>query len=257
MFRTSSAISVIVALTATVFFSACGDDGDDAPALGEEAAEAVAAAPAAAGGGEAPAIEEEPDPCAVLTEAMVRTTFEVPAETAIANPAPLNDVRRMCQYRWDKPNRDELQLEIRQRMQENTEEMARRMRSGEESPARQAQNLINSALDLPRLENAVTLNYGPTFADADAARVGFEQATTRLQEGIRQPVKTKNIDQEVVFQADTEVVEGIGDAARALPRLNQLAVLDGARILYIVVEMDLDRAANIEHCKRLARLILR
>ncbi len=254
MFKTRVAILVALATVlslAAVFSSACGDDGDDTSALSEEAAEAVSAAAPAAGGGEAPATEGEPDPCAALTEAMVRATFEVAAETAIANPPPRNNVRRMCKYEWDKPNREEIQEQIRERMQENMQKMARRMRNGES-----AQGLLDSVMDMPRLESAVTLNFGPTFADADAARAGFEQAMTRLQEGIRQPVKTKNIDQEVVFQADTEVVEGIGDAARALPRLNQLAVLDGDRILYIVVEIETDRAANIEHCKRLARAIL-
>jgi len=254
MFKPHSAISVALASVLSlgaVFSAACGDDSEDTSALSEEAAEVVAAAAPAAGGAEAPATEGEPDPCAALTEAMVRATFEVAAETAIANPPPLNNVRRMCKYEWEKPNRDEIRQQMIDRAQERAREMSRRMQNGEA-----AQGLLDGVMDMPRMENAVTLNFGPSFANADAARAGFEQAMTRLQEGIRQPVKTKNIDQEVVFQADTEVVEGIGDAARALPRLNQLAVLDGDRILYIVVEIESDRAANIEHCKRLARAIL-
>ena len=244
-------IQWIIVVCATWAAVACGDDELEptpAEAIQEQVAEAQQAVAEAA---EAAEPEGEPDPCETLTEAIVRSTFQVPADTAIARPDSTVTVRRICTYTWRKPNAEELEAQIKAMQQERIREMMRQVRRG-----KVAQGLLDAA-QMPSVEARVSLNFGPTFETEEAARAGFAAMVERMEQGISRRVQTKNVDQEVTFRASFTEVEGVGDQASWAPRMKQLAVLDGTRILYINVDLELEVEDNLDHAKRLAAAILR
>lgn len=247
------------ALILVALLSACGDDDTDTAAPGATA-EPAAAEPTA----EAPEQDEEPDPCALLTEAVIRSTFEVPEGTTIDHPPSRNPVRPVCTYSWEKPNAEEIRAEIQQQQQDRVREMMKQARRG-----KMGQGMLDMAMDMPKMSNRVSLNYGDASETPEEARSKFDSAMRMMQRGMTQRVEvdedmpgtTKAVrdrvdGQEITFQADSTPVEGLGDDARWLPRMNELAVLDGNEILFLTVEMDTDRDVNLEQAKRLAEALL-
>jgi hypothetical protein len=253
---------MIASLVVALF--GCGDDDDDeATALPTE--QAVAAAEEAVGETVDVNGEGEPDPCALLTDEVVRSALDVPEAVTLEQRSSLPVARPYCSYTWDKPNAAEIQQEIQRIQQERVQEMMQKMRSG-----KQVQAFADLGMELPSTSNRVALNFAPPSESADQARAMFESGMALLQDGITQTVDVdqntegvpeqarREIDgQEVTIQADLEEVEGIGDDARWAPRLNQLSVLDGTRILHLTVEMDVDRSVNLEKAKTLMGALLR
>ncbi len=250
-------------LTSLLLLAACGDDDDATPENPVE--EAVAAAEETLGE-EIEEVEEgeEPDPCALLTESVIRTTFEVPEDTPVEQQPSIQQIRPMCTYSWDKPDAEEIRARVKQIQQERVQEMFRKMRRG-----KQAQAITDLAMDLPSESNRVSLNFSPPPRTAARARAMFFAAMATLEGGVRHTIEVEEgtegvservrqeVDgQEIEFQADLEEVEGIGDEARWIPRLNQLAVLNGDQILYLTVEMDVDRSVNRDEAKTLMAALL-
>jgi len=248
IFRPS--LMILAAGAHLVLVSACGDDAADGTP-------AASLAPTPTPVGEQATVAAAPDPildsCATLTETLVRTTFHVPEETTIRIDPPSRP-RGVCEYSWDKPNVEELRLQIAAAQRERMQEMVEKMRRGQG-----AQGLLDGITDMPLTHNEVSLHFGPGFDTPEIAARSFGQAMDRLQEGIRRPIDTPNgqaLGQEVTFQFDLETVEGVGDQARYMPRMSQLAILDGRRIVYVIAKISADPAANLEHARRLAAAVL-
>jgi len=245
------------ALAIAALLCACGDDDQASPT----APSPTPATPIAAA--EPPEPDGPPDPCALLTEAVVRATFEVPEETAIAQSQSTSSTYSVCSYTWDKPNADEIREEIAALQRERVQKMLKKARGGQ-----LGQGMMDLAMNMPRMESQVSLNFGPPRATAEEAHSLFESAMSSLEQGITHRIDTEQVEnanervraavegQEVTFQADVEPLEGVGDEARFIPRLNQVAVRDGNRILYVVVEIETEAADNLEPASRLARTLI-
>jgi hypothetical protein len=233
---------------------ACGESGEAtgrAPGTGPEVEDALEEASDVleeAREGSAQASNREPDPCDLLTEEVVRRVFELPAETAVTNNASTFP-RPLCTYVWEKPNAAEIAERVKARQQEQIQEMMRQVRRG-----KAGQGLADLATSMESTDARVSLNYAPPSDSTEQARHRFDSARQVLRDGISRRVQTRHHDEEITFQADQDDVEGIGDAAWWAPSMRQLAVLDGPRILYLSVEIESDQ--NLEHAKRLARVLL-
>lgn len=196
--------------------------------------------------------EGEPDPCALLTEAVLRSTFEIPDATELENRPSTNARRASCAYTWDKPNAEELRVEIARLRAERMQEMMAGAARGE-----RGQNIAD-LMDLPSANNRVSLNFAPSSESAEAARAQFVAGGERLAAGITRSLEVDDDaeGESVTFQASFETVDGVGDAARWTPRLDQLAVLHGTQTLYINVGMDADKAVNLERATQLAHALI-
>lgn len=255
----------MVALLAGSGAWGCGDD-DSASSPSAAATPSSGASPTAEPVAVARDDDAEPDPCALLTEDVVRAVFSVPAETTVSSPPSRNPVHAVCTRTWEKPNADEIREEIARAQQARLREAFQKMRQG-----KQAQGLLDMAMNFPRADAVVSMNYGPTSESPEVAKTRFDAAMASLAEGITRTVAIDDIaddttsakvreavgDQTVTFQADSASVEGIGDDARWLPRLNQLAILRGKDIIYLNVEIETNADENLEHAKRLAAALLK
>ena len=257
------------ALVLVALLSGCGNEGDSNSATNSDQAARDQAANPTVAPGSTPAVaaaetDAAPDPCALLTDAVIRSVFSVPADATIENPPTRNPVRATCTYIWDKPNADEIRQEIQALQQQRVRDMMKQARRG-----KIGQGMMDMAMNMPRVENRVHLNFGNPAESPAAARATFDSAIQMLERGLTHTIEvdedtpgtTRAVrehlnGQEVTFQASATPVEGLGDAARWIPRLNQIAVLDGQRILFLTVEIEVDRDVNLEHAKRLARALL-
>lgn len=237
----------------------CGEDAASSPSAAATPSSSATGEPVAAGGDE----DAERDPCALLTEEVVRAVFSVPAETTVASSH--SPTGALCTYTWEKPNADEIREEIARQQQARIREALQNMGKG-----KQAQGLLDLAMNLPRADAVVSMNYGPVSESPEVAKTRFDAAMSRLAEGITQTVAIDDVagdnasarvreavgDQTVTFQADSATIEGIGDDARWLPRMNQLAILRGKDLIYLNVEIETNADENLEHAKRLAAALL-
>lgn len=245
----------VVLLSSFVLF-ACGDDDEAAVA---PTTVAPSESPATTAASDAP--DEAPDPCSRLTEAIVRATFSVPEATTIDHRLAASGRYPSCRYTWEKPNADEVRREIQALQQERARQMMKQLQRGKRTQA-----LLDMAMDLPRVDNRAALNFGPTSESPEAARATFESGMATLVEGITHEVEVDDTldevvqhemeGEEVTFRADMQDVDGVGDEARWIPTLNELAILHGTELIYLRVEIETDRAANLAHAKRLAAALL-
>jgi len=195
------------------------------------------------------------DPCASLDEATLRKLFRLPEATKIlARPG-----RTACVYVWERPNADELRAEIEQRHQARIAALmkaARQRKAGEGQV--DPQTMLEALGDIPSLESRVTVVDLPDrYATAAASKAGFEEMIAKLERGMSQPLDEHAGGGTVTFQADYEPVGGVpGDDARWSPKLRQLSILDGRRILHITVEVAETPRENLAAAREIARLVL-
>jgi hypothetical protein len=238
-------VATIAALfTSAPYLCACDDD-EPATTATAEVGEQLEQVEEASG----EQAEGEADPCALLTEAVVRRVFEVPAETKMTQRT-MERPRRMCTYVWEKPNAEEIRAEIQKAQQERIRKMMKQVRRG-----KRVEGLMG-AIGMPSTTSRVNLNFGGPFASAQEARAGYDSALRVLREGITRKVQTKQVQEEVTFQADHANVDGVGDAAAWSPRMNQLAVLDDSTVLFLSVEVGVEPDDNRDAAKRLAAALL-
>lgn len=236
------------AVAGAVCIHACGDDEPASTATAEVEQQLEEANEALAQASEQP-VEGEPDPCALLTEAVIRRTFELAADTEITQRV-MERPRRMCTYVWEKPNAEEIRAEIQKVQQERIREMMQKVRRG-----KVADGLVGT-IGMPTTTASVHLNFGGPFESAEQARTAFDEGLRILQQGTSREVKTKNLRDTVTFQADHTAVAGVADQAAWTPRINQLSVLDGATVFHLSVELEVETDDNLDAAKRLAAALL-
>lgn len=232
-----------------------GCDREQEPAEAESADETLASAEAVAGEPE----KAEPgdgdgegrDPCAVLTEELVRETFQVPDDAQLEQ----NRVERThpnCSYSWAKPNAEELRAEFQKKQQERIQQMAKNM--GKKGGV---QGLIDGIADMPSLDNEVGLTLvGFEYDDEEAAAKAFDRNMETLNKGITQKVKTGAGDDEVTFQMRTEPVEGVGDQAAWSARMDQLSVRQGDTLFHVRTALHGETEKNLEAAKKLTKEVI-
>jgi len=154
----------------------------------------------------------------------------------------------MCTYKWAKPNAEEIQARIAEQRQEAIARMMKQARRG-----KRAQGILDGVMNMPSTENVVSYNLAPfTFRSPEEANTAYSTNIERLNKGISRPVKTKNVNEQVTFRMEQTPVDGVADGAHWFERMNQLSVLDGTRIFYVVTNLEEERSDNLAHAKRLA-----
>jgi hypothetical protein len=174
------------------------------------------------------------DPCSLLSDGMLRRSFDIALATEVARESSKYTPHPHCTVTWRKPDADE----IEQRQAEALQEYLQRRMRGEnvDPPTMSASNRV-----------ALTL-FGEPRGDA-AARAEFEGAMRVLADGF----SGKHDGVELTFQADLTPVVGIGQQAMWAARLHQLSVLsDSGQIFHLVVETGLDASAELEAASEMA-----
>ncbi len=204
------------------------------------------AAPASAHGPEgaapakpAQATKPKEDPCAVLTEALVRAAFSVPVGTALQGVP--EEGRPACVYRWEKPGRAALVEGNAKRMIEERQLALEAERDGKEQPARDR---------MEPLEGEVRLMLPPTrFASKKKAQEAFASSLKRMARG--QVVDFEG--QTFLKQASFEAVPGVGDLAAWSGQRSELGFVKGERIYWVLVKVAAGSAENKAHAVALAK----
>jgi hypothetical protein len=205
------------------------------------------AAPALAHGPHAPDPPAKPaapkeDPCAVLSEAMVRAALSLPAATALKGER--EEGRPACVYRWDKPDRAAIQERNTKRMIEEGQLALEAERDEKDQPARER---------MEPLEGEVRLMLPPTrFASKKKAQEAFASSLKRMARGHVVDLE----GQAFLNQASFEPVKGVGDLAAWSGQRSELGFVKGERVYWLVVKgaagADDNKTLAVALAKRLA-----
>lgn len=202
------------------------------------------AGPAAAEGPEAEAPLPHPDPCALLTEALVRAELKLPAKLAFEERVKTKySPKNLCSYRWAKPDLDAIQARNSKKAMESVKARVEAMKKGE--PFK---------LELERTHDEVSLSVpAQKLATAEQARGAFASALKILREGMSREVKGRKVTMKGKPQLP---VKGVGDEAVWGKDNQQLGVRAGRLILWISVSAGKASQAK-QHAINLARAILK
>lgn len=214
----------------------------------EEIAEARAAAGAANRGQEPPDV----DACTILTEAMVRSALELPAEVAVEK-VPSSGVSPwpLCTYRWPNPDYDP-QAHARQMMERMRKRFSKAGRTADET----AETLLDEGLG-SRASFEVSYTLGPSYDDDAAASRAFQGQMAAAERGASRTIdRGPQKGQEVSINFQMEPIEGFASEAQWNERFSQLSVRDGTQIFHVRAAIDESAEANLEHAKKLARAIM-
>ena len=176
------------------------------------------------------------DPCSVLTEATVRRALSVAADVVIETRRG-TAAQNVCTYIWPNPGFDE---------EAQNREMVRRMQKamGEGGDARRLLEAASAA----RSGNQVSYTHMPTLASAELARSTFTTSMARMNERIAKMIERG--------PATTVAVVGLGDAAQWSPRMHQLSLVHGNRILHVMAQVGDDDDDDLTAAKRLALALI-
>jgi hypothetical protein len=175
------------------------------------------------------------DPCLLLSEEMLRRTFDIVVATEITQEPSKYAPHPHCTVTWRKPDADEIERRQAEALQEY---LQRRMRGENvDPPAASSSNRV-----------ALTL-FGEPRGDSAAARADYDGAMRFLAEGFT----AEREGVQLTLQADLTPVAGIGLQAMWAARLRQLSVLsDSGQIFHLVVQTGPDGTAELEAAKAVA-----
>jgi hypothetical protein len=207
-----------------------------AAAVEEAVTEAARSASAQAAGPD----EQAPDPCALLTEAMVREHFGVETDVDIAQKPSKHSHHPLCTYSWNTLSEEEQKAE----QAEMIRRLMARMKEGKTG---------GGLLDVAHMgsEIAHLTVVRDAFDSPAAAQSGLESIRERMQEGIKSKVRAE----EVKFKSRYEPVEGVGDLAYWSPTQSQLSFARATQIFHLGVKAR-DPSKNIELATALARAVM-
>ena len=250
-------LGYVCLFVAVATWAGCDDEPETqaAPVVEEQVAEAredieearEAAREAAEGAG-----RRDIDACTILTEAVVRSALELPADVAVEKvPSSGYSAWPLCSYRWPNPDYDP-QANARAMM----ERMRKRFQKGARSADETAETLLDEGL-AARASFEVSYTHGPAYDDDAAASRAFQGQMAAAERGASRTIdRGPQKGQEVSINFEMEPVEGFASEAQWNERWNQLSVRAGTQIFHVRAAIDQSSEANLEHAKKLARAII-
>lgn len=195
------------------------------------------------------------DSCAVLTETLVRRTFDLSDKVKLER-GKSTGADQVCAYQWDKPNADKLRAELHKKEQEHVKQMMKQLHSG-----KMGQGLTEMAKEVPTVKSQVSLILSNFHFDSkDNARTSFQSSMKKLNDGIKRevsvPGKKGKHEEVVAFRLQNVPVKGVGDLAAWSPKIDQLTVLDGKRIFHVRANIHTDADENLVEAKKLAQAVI-
>jgi hypothetical protein len=184
--------------------------------------------------------ENAPDPCALLTEAMVRQHFGVEADVDIAQRPSKHSHHPLCTYSWNTLSEEEQKAQ----QAEMIRRLMAKMKEGKTG---------GGLLDAAHMgsETAHLTVVRDPFDSPAAAQSGLESIREQMQKGIKSKVRAE----EVEFKSSYEPVEGVGDLAYWSPTQNQLSFAHGTRVFHLGVKAK-NPSKNVELAKALAGAVI-
>lgn len=205
-----------------VFTAACGN-GSDEPAKASSVEQQVAKQVEAATGMKA---SKDDTPCKILDDELIHAHFTVPEGAEIKRHPSQYSPYPLCIVSWEKANAEEVKAQMAQAMQD----YVKKQMAGEDVK-----------MPVMRTTDEVSLTlYEPPFDSPEAAKRGLESAMQMLSKGITASHK----DTTVTIQADMSPVDGVGTEAMWIPRMHQLSLAAGNRVLHITVRTGDDPEAD-------------
>ena len=177
------------------------------------------------------------DPCALLSDDLLKAHFSIGNVEITRSPSKYSP-HPLCIATWPKPDAEAIEAENEANMMAY---MTAKMQGNDEEASKLRKRSTN--------EVSLTINK-KTYDTKESASSGFDQAMRILREGMTVKVKGKETKSPTY---ETEPVNGVGDKAVWIPRMNQLSVLSGLKIFHLGVLIEKDDQANLGHAKQVAK----
>lgn len=185
----------------------------------------------ATGAGARPSSDTQP--CEVLSDELLARHFEIGDAEIKRTPSKYSPHPR-CTASWPKPNAAELEAKAEDMRIEN---MKKRMSGEEVEPVESPNNKVSLTLSKNPFENR-----SDAVSEFDSAlRILSEGMTIETERGTR---KTSTYEY--------EPVDGVGEKAAWVPRMNQLSVATSSRIFHVSVDVSGGSDSDLVKAKELA-----
>lgn len=231
-------ISTLILVLSLGFIQGCSDSEQSAqtdaarPEAVQEATEQVAELQASVKEAAADAVDAAAV-CDLLSEDMLRSHFELAADTEVERRPSEYSPHPLCIATWNKPDAEQMEQAYQAAMNDYIMARAR----GEK---------VKMPLLVTTNEVSLTL-YEPLADSPEQAAANFDSAMQVLSKG----VTAKAGGVEATFQADVSPINGLGDKAMWAAKMNQISVLDGRRIFHVAVKVG-DKEENKTRATTLA-----
>ncbi len=177
------------------------------------------------------------DPCALLSNELLQRHFTIGNAEVTRSPSKYSP-HPLCIATWPKPDAEAIEAENEANMMAY---MTAKMQGNDEEASKLRKRSTN--------EVSLTINKD-TYETAEKASAGFDNAMRILREGMTVTVRGKETKSPTY---ETTPVEGVGEKAMWVSRMNQLSVLSGKKIFHLGVLVGNDPQANLAHAREVAK----
>lgn len=179
-------------------------------------------------------IQEDPEPCAILTRDFLSRFFDLDTATLNHTPSKYSPYP-LCTVSWPKPNAAEIEEHFKASY-------------GDYLKAKMQGKDVEKPEMKTSYEVSLTI-YTPRFDDVSSAGSSFDSAMRVLEKGTTVDVKGEKY---TTKGRDIEPVEGIGNKAAWVPSLSQMSVHSGHFIFHVSANVDKDPEVNKARTRELA-----